>query len=77
MNEKKQLCYDMITAYSLGIQDHPIQQMKNLGYKIIAGVPQTIGDCWWFTVQDVIYPLPKYLSKMQYDFDYWHGDGNG
>lgn len=67
----------MITAVDCGVRDHPIQNMKAIGYNIIACVPQAIGDCWWFTVEDFIYPLPKYLSKMSYDFDYWHGDSNG
>jgi hypothetical protein len=72
----KQLRYDMMTAnFNCGVYQHPQKQMMDLGYNIIAAVAQSIGDQWWFTVEDYIEPLPEYLSKMEYDFDYWHGDG--
>ncbi len=51
---------------------HPQSQMNALGYKVIGAIPQSIADCWWFTVEEFIEPLPKYLSKMEYDFERWH-----
>ena len=74
MAEYKQLHYDIWTAdLKCGIHEHPQKQMKNLGYNVIGSVPQSIADCWWFTVEEFIKPLPPYLSKMSYNFDYWHG----
>lgn len=52
---------------------HPIKQMEALGYKIIASVPQSIADQWWFTVEEIIEPLPPYLERMEYNFEKWHG----
>ena len=68
-----QLVYDMWTAYDCGIKEHPQTVMKNLGYEVIGSVPQSIADCWWFTVKEFIEPLPKYLTKIEYNYDYWHG----
>ena len=74
MAEYKQLHYDIWTAdLKCGVNEHPQKQMKNLGYKVIGSVPQSIADCWWFTVEEFIEPLPPYLKKMSYNFDYWHG----
>ena len=69
-----QLFYDVWTASNEGINEHPQKQMKNLGYEVLDAVPQSICDGWWFTVKEFIEPLPKYLSKMTYNFDYWHND---
>lgn len=73
--EYKQLCYDLYKSYDCGVSEHPQTQMDKLGYKVIGAVAQSLYDCWWFTVEDYIEPLPPYLTKMQYDFLYWHGDG--
>ena len=74
MAEYKQLHYDIWTAdLKCGVNEHPQKQMKNLGYKVIGSVPQSIADCWCFTVEEFIEPLPPYLKKMSYNFDYWHG----
>jgi len=75
MNKYKQLNYDIIGAYLNGINEHPQKQMEILGYKVLYAVAQSVYDSWWFTVEDFIEPLPSYLSKMEYDFNYWHGDG--
>ena len=72
---KKQVIYKMNQAIDCGITEHPQKQMRILGYKVIAAVAQSLGDCWWFTVEDYIEPFPPYIAKMEYDFDYWHGDG--
>lgn len=69
-----QLFYDLITADDMGIHKHPQEQMKILGYEVLDAVPQSLYDGWWFTVKEFIEPLPKYLSKITYNFDYWHND---
>lgn len=75
MSNYKQLRYDLIgAAINFGINKHPQLQMDELGYQVIGGVPQTLGDCWWFTVKEIIYPLPGYLTEMTYNFDYWHNN---
>ena len=61
-----QLRYDLISADNCGIRLHPQEQMKHLGYKLIDSIPQSISDCWWFTVDKLIEPLPEYLQKMKY-----------
>lgn len=66
----KQLRYNMWGSPN----EHPQTQMNKLGYNVIGSVPQSIGDQWWFTVEEIIYPLPKYLSEMQYNFEYWHNN---
>lgn len=71
-NEKVQLKYCMITANKSGETRHPQIVMRNLGYELIQSVPQTMGDCWWFTVDKLIKPLPVFLEEIQYDFDYWN-----
>lgn len=65
-NEYCQLRYDLIGAYECGVKLHPQEQMKLLGYKLIDSIPQSIADCWWFTVDRFIEPLPEYLHKMKY-----------
>lgn len=73
MIEYKQLRYDLLTAsFECKEYRHPQRVMQELGYKIIGAVPQSIADQWWFTVEDYIEPLPPYLSKMTYNFDWWH-----
>ena len=75
MKEYKQLKYDvMMAGLMCGVNKHPQKQMKELGYNVIGSVPQTISDSWWFTVEEYIEPLPKYLSKFEYNFNYWHND---
>lgn len=74
MSEYKQLRYDCLGAILRdGIDEHPERQMTKLGYKVIAGVPQGIAEQWWFTVEEIIYPLPAYLTEMTYDFAHYHG----
>lgn len=71
--EYKQLKYDVMdAALTYGINTHPQIKMIELGYTVLGSIPQTLGDCWWFTVKDIIYPLPGYLTEMSYSFDYWH-----
>ena len=72
MTKHKQLIYKMYRAYDCGVNEHPQVQMKKLGYNVLAAVAQSMGDCWWFTVEDYIEPLPEYLEKFEYDYDKWH-----
>lgn len=73
----KQLRYDIRLAGNLGIHEHPQKQMQKLGYKVIDCVPQSLYDCWWFTVESIIEPLPEYLTEISYDFYFWHGKAKG
>lgn len=67
-NQYCQLSYDLITAgMECDIHEHPQEQMKKLGYTIIDAIPQSIADCWWFTVDKFIEPLPPYLRKIKYN----------
>lgn len=75
MTKHKQLLYDVIGACVLcNVHEHPQTQMKNLGYKVIGSVPQSFSDSWWFTVEEFIEPLEPYLEKVNYNYDYWHGE---
>lgn len=74
MGRYKQLTYDLIKADKCGIHEHSQRQMSKLGYKVIGAVAQSLCDSWWFTVEDFIEPLPPYLKKIEYDYDYWHKD---
>lgn len=69
-----QLSYDVELAYFVcKIDEHPIKQMEKMGYKIIAGAPQTLH--WFFTVeQDVLSDeeKPIYLKPFKYNYNYWH-----
>lgn len=73
----RQVRYLCMTAHYAGIKNHPEIQMKKLGFKLIAAVPQTICDEWWFTVEDSNIELPEYIIEAGYDFGYWHGSGCG
>lgn len=64
----KKLRYDVISASISGVTRNPLAQMNSLGYIVIAAVPQTIGDQWWFTVENYIEPLPNYLEKIEFEF---------
>lgn len=57
-----------------GVKEHPQIQMKNLGFKLINSVPQSIADCWWFTVEDYDFKTPPYLSEIIYNLNYWMND---
>ena len=63
MNFNMRLRYCMIDSIILGLP-HPEIQMKNLGYKIKSSEPVSVADCWIFEVEEVFYPLPKYLELL-------------
>lgn len=60
----KKLRYNMRTAYESGANEHPMKVMRALGYEIInyEGIP--IGDCAIIEVEELIEPLPKYLTEI-------------
>lgn len=63
------LRYDYVGAdIDYGVKDHPITNMKNMGYKILQCEPFPIGDCYFFKVEKVIKPLAPYLSIMKKDW---------
>lgn len=66
-NPRCQLHYSVLEANACGVSKHPQEQMEALGYRLIDSVPQPIADCWWFTVDKFIEPLPPYLMKMRYE----------
>jgi len=53
--------------------EHPVDKMKQLGFKIICAVPRDITDSWWFCVEDFDFDLPPYLSFMNkpFNLNYW------
>ena len=72
MSKYKQVSYSIIEAIYSGIHEYPSEQMKKLGFKVIAAVPQTIYESIWFTVEDYIDDMPSYISKFKYNYEYWH-----
>jgi len=60
---------------------HPQEAIKELGFKVIHGVPQSIYSCWWFCVEDYDFNIEeraktdyryKYVSVMlPYSLKYW------
>lgn len=72
MREYKQVSYSLQAAFECGVTVHPQIQMKNLVFNVLASVPQSIYDSWWFTVEDYIEDMPDYIHKIEYNYDYWH-----
>lgn len=72
--EYKQVCYSIETAENCGEKRNPYEVMKSLGFKIVASVPQTLYNTVWFTVEDYVENPPEFITKMWYNFDYWHND---
>lgn len=61
------LRYDLIGAtIKHNIKKHPqLQMVEVLGYGVIASIPCPIADCWIFTVEEIIEPLPGYLEIIE------------
>ena len=57
--------YNYLSAYDAGIRCHAEKQMHNLGIKYYHAIPQSIGDCYWFWIDDDI-ELPDYIYIMEY-----------
>ena len=62
--------YSVIGADMDGVTEHPQEQMRNLGAKVIKSEPVMIADCWWFRTENEINPLPNYLYEMDDDFKF-------
>lgn len=63
--------YDVIGAcLEARVKEHPLDNMKNLGYKVIKAEPVMIMDCWWFRVENEIDDIPSYLYPMRDDFKF-------
>lgn len=58
----KKIRYDLISAYNSGIDKHPQINMKELGYIILHVEPIPMGDCIIYEVEEIKYPLPKYIT---------------
>lgn len=59
----------MIGMYKDGIDMHPQEYMRHLGYNFIDSEPLEIGDCWMFQVTEIIEPLNKHLTLCDWKFD--------
>lgn len=57
--------YDMIGASLSGVNKHPQQDMKDLGFNVIKSECFSVGDCWWFRVdnENDISVIPNYLDR--------------
>lgn len=63
--------YWMLTAdLECGINKHPQDQMKELGFNVVKCEPVSIADCWWFRTTNEITPLPPYIKRMKDDFKF-------
>lgn len=51
------------SAYTRGYKDHPQIVMKQLGFKVLKGVPETIADLWFFEVEDTE-NVPDWIDVM-------------
>jgi len=74
---KYQLYYDMISAYNIGVKEHPqeviqkfIEQMKNenVSIEILESEAVSIADCWLFLVKCstpwLTSKLPEYIKHQ-------------
>lgn len=57
------LWYDVWSASDCGVNEHPQQVMKELGFKLLHSEPYMIADGWRFEVADTDIELPPYISK--------------
>lgn len=60
------LKYCLRTAYEAGIEEHPQTAMTKLGIKYRKGIPESIGDCWFFMDCEFDGELPEYLEPSNY-----------
>jgi hypothetical protein len=51
---------------------HPQKIMKELGITYKYGIPQSLGDQWWFwDCENVPEQLPEYLKPMEVSKEMW------
>lgn len=60
---------DFIGMYKRNIALHPQEYMKSLGYKPIKAQPESIGDCWFFEVDEVKSIGGGLLEVSNYKFE--------
>lgn len=51
---------------------HPQERLKELGIKIVIGVPESIADCWICLVEDFDFELPPYITARDVDWEYFY-----
>lgn len=57
---------------------HPQQDMKDLGVTYTYGIPQPMGDQWWFMdCENIPEKLPEYSTIMKPVHDYSEFIGHG
>lgn len=66
----KVLKFDLRDAYENGVTEHPQHVMKDLGYKVTKMRGEPMGDCVFFEVENIIEPLPVYLTESNYKFEF-------
>ena len=59
------LKYMMQAAFDAGVTQHPQAMMREIGIKYARGIPQSIGDQWWFIGCTCLQEsLPSFLAPM-------------
>lgn len=51
---------------------HPQERLKELGIKIVIGIPESIADCWICLVEDFDFKLPPYITVKDVDWEYFY-----
>lgn len=58
------LRYMMLDAYHNSEHDHPCKVMRDLGIQWEEGIPQSLGDQWWFNgCTNVPEKLPPFIRE--------------
>lgn len=53
-------------AFMAGEDRHPQIVMRELGVQYVRGIPQSIGDQWWFIgCTSIPEPMPPFLAPME------------
>ncbi len=56
--------YYLQSADNAGYNGHPENVMRDLGFKLISGLPETIADLWFFEVEETD-NIPDWLHVMK------------
>lgn len=60
------LKFSMQGAFMAGEDRHPQIVMRELGVQYVRGIPQSIGDQWWFIgCTSIPEPMPPFLAPME------------
>ena len=60
--------YSLYGAYYDKVQKEPLEDMLSMGYEIIQYKGISLANAIFYQVKEIIYPLPSYLSKSDWDF---------